>query len=48
MSYDNLGSGLAGLFKAGLWMIVISVPLALWKVIDIIIWLYKHITIQWG
>lgn len=29
------------------WLAVIMFPLALWKVIDIVIWLFTHISIDW-
>jgi len=40
----NLGALLSGL----LWSCAILLPLALWKVIDIIIWLSTHISIDWN
>lgn len=30
-----------------MWMtILISVPLAIWKVIDIVIWIFKHVRVR--
>lgn len=28
-------------------MLFTSVPLAIWKLVDIVIWLVKHIVIKW-
>lgn len=40
----NIGELINGL----LWIAIISVPLAIWKVIDIIFWLWKHVNVSWG
>lgn len=28
-------------------LLIVSVPLAIWKAIDICIWLYTHVSITW-
>lgn len=40
----NLGELITGLF----WVCALTLPLALWKVIDILIWLFIHISIDWN
>ena len=45
------GQGLADAFDALLWIAVIalvSLPFAIWKWIEIIMWLYRHINFTWG
>ncbi len=41
-AFKGLDTAIAGLFYA----VLLMFPLALWKVIDIIIWLVSHISIQ--
>jgi hypothetical protein len=41
MSYFDI----TGLMKRMAWIIAITLPLALWKLVDIAIWLYKHVDI---
>jgi hypothetical protein len=41
--YDAFGKALSFLF----WVSVVSVPFGLWKVIEIIIWLFTHVHISW-
>ena len=40
----NFGELITGLY----WVCAIALPLALWKVIDILIWLFTHISIDWN
>jgi len=37
---------IGGIFEIGLWAIVIMFPLAIWKLIEIVIWLIKHVSIS--
>ena len=39
--WNELDKGLELLFK----ILIISVPLAIWKLIDIAIWIYNHIQV---
>lgn len=48
MSYSSLGDGVVAGFKFLLILAAVSVPLAIWKLIDIAIWLYDHVSIQWS
>lgn len=34
------------LFKAAFYVLCVSVPLAAWKLIEIAVWLFKHINIS--
>lgn len=43
MTYGSLGDGLASMFKAMVILLCISVPLGLWKLIELIVWLCSHI-----
>lgn len=38
--------GLDTIFKAFFWMLFLAVPLATWKVIEIVVWLFKHVSFQ--
>jgi len=40
----NFGALIDGL----LWMVAILLPLAIWKLIEIVIWLFTHISIDWN
>ena len=42
MSYGNLGDGLAVFL---LFTIFVALPLALWKLIDIVLWLFTNVQI---
>ena len=35
-------------FKAMFWTLVVSVPLGLWKLVEIIIWLFTNVTVNVG
>jgi hypothetical protein len=39
---------LTPLFKMAAWALCISIPLALWKLVDIAIWLWAHVHIAIG
>jgi hypothetical protein len=43
--YGDIGNVIDGLFKVAFWALVISIPLALWKVVDIAIWFINHFEI---
>lgn len=40
--YSGIGDGIAVLF----WIAVVSVPLGLWKLVEILIWVFQHV--HWG
>lgn len=33
------------LFKVGAWLLMISIPLGVWKMVDICVWIYEHVDI---
>jgi hypothetical protein len=36
----NIFSGLGFLFKIMLWLLAVFVPLGLWKLVDIVVWIF--------
>ena len=42
--FDGLGQAMGCLFVVA----AVSVPLGIWKLIDIAIWLYEHVSISVG
>jgi hypothetical protein len=45
--YDNIGKGIEALFFAVIVLLAIAVPLAVWKLIDITIYLLNHVGVTW-
>lgn len=43
---NGIGDGIAGLFKLMFFMLVLFVPLGLWKLIEGMIWFFSHL--HWG
>ena len=35
-----------GVFVAGFVLLCVSVPLAIWKVVEVVIWLFSHVSIS--
>lgn len=46
--YEQIGEAVTALFKAMAWGLVIFVPLGLWKLIEIVVWLFRNVTINFG
>ena len=44
---DDIGKGLYGLVIALLIIAVVSVPLAIWKFIELVSWVFNNVTINW-
>ncbi|KKM66661.1 hypothetical protein LCGC14_1478890, partial [marine sediment metagenome] len=44
--YEKMFDGLEIVFKWLLVICIISVPLAVWKLVDVIVWMAIHVTIQ--
>lgn len=44
----SLGRGIGELFDFLFWALALTVPLAIWKLIDIGIWLWQHIHVRFG
>ena len=40
---NGLGDALQALITAFIVLLVVAAPLALWKLIDIAVWLYNHV-----
>jgi len=40
--FDGIGQAMAVLF----WTCIVSVPLGLWKLVEIVIWLFNHVSIE--
>lgn len=45
--YENLGKGLEALYHFVIILLVTAVPLALWKLADMMVWLFNHVEITW-
>lgn len=43
-SYSRMGDGLVGAF----WLLAAAIPLAIWKLIDIAIWVASHVSIRFS
>jgi hypothetical protein len=44
---SSLADAIQALFTAVIVLLVVAVPLALWKLIEVAIWLYDHIGVTW-
>lgn len=44
--FEGLGQGLEALYHVVKWTLIITVPLAIWKIIDVIVWLFNHIDVS--
>lgn len=44
--YGHLFDGLERLFKIAAAIIIVSVPLAIWKLVDISMWIISHVKIE--
>jgi hypothetical protein len=42
--YPDIGK----LFEAMLFLLIVFIPLGVWKIIDIIIWLFNHVSISFS
>ncbi len=40
--------GFDQLLKGMFWALCVSIPLGIWKLIEIIVWLWNHVTIDFG
>ena len=49
MYFGSVGGGIDWFFSKSTWtIIVIAFILAAWKIIDIFIWIFSHISISWS
>jgi hypothetical protein len=44
---SDFGDGLSWFFSAMTWALALALPLAVWKVIDILLWIFTHLKINW-
>ncbi len=44
----NIGDGWYGAVKLMLTVVAITIPLALWKLVEIIIWLWRNVSVTVG
>lgn len=42
----HMFDGLFAAIKLGAWVLAFAVPLGLWKLVEIVVWLFGHVTIQ--
>ena len=42
------GDGIFEAFIVLMVILIVSVPLAIWKMVDITIWVFTHVTINWN
>jgi hypothetical protein len=47
MMDGHMFDGIGNLIVCLCWVCAISVPLGLWKLIEIVIWLCRHVSISW-
>lgn len=41
-------AGIDQLIKGMFALLVVSVPLGLWKLVDIVIWIFDHVSVDFG
>ena len=46
--YSNVGEGFVALFKLMVVLLAITIPLGILKLIDIAVWLFRNVTINFG
>ena len=46
--WDHIGKGVMDAMALLLWTAVIAVPLALWKLVEIFVWVCRHVSVSWG
>lgn len=44
--YSNIGDAVTGMFYAMIGLLLLFVPLGLWKAVEIVIWLFNHLTVS--
>ena len=45
--YEPIGKAIDQLVTTVALLLLIAVPLAVWKVIDVVIWVWCHIQVKW-
>ncbi len=44
--YEGIGKGLSELFITMFILCCVTVPLGIWKIVDIVIWIIKHVNVS--
>jgi len=44
---EGIGKAFDGLYKFAMFSLFVLLPLSVWKVIDILVWIYQHVRISW-
>lgn len=44
---DNLGRDIGNMIGCMMCALVISVPLGMWKLLDILWWVWTHVSVSW-
>jgi len=44
---NSLGDAIQALITMIIVLLVVAVPLALWKLIEVALWLYDHVEVAW-
>lgn len=42
----GIGDAIEAMFKLLIFLIIFAVPLAIWKLVEIIIWVYNHFSVS--
>lgn len=48
MSYGEMGKGLMAALTTLLVVCAIAVPLAIWKLVELVLWIFKHLSWSWA
>lgn len=46
--YDGIGEGFCGLLRLFGWAAALSIPLAVWKLVEIAMWVCRHVSVSFG
>jgi hypothetical protein len=46
--YSGIGQSIDALYKFGKWYLLFSLPLSIWKIVDIAIWVFKNVRVDFG
>lgn len=46
--FGDLGDAIVGALRLMFWLLVAAIPLAIWKLVDIAIWLFSHVSVSWA
>jgi hypothetical protein len=46
--YSRIGEGIERMCRMMLWGLVLFVPLGIWKIVDIIVWIVRNVSVSVG